>query len=204
MLNWNGSVEDDVWSWLLFGSSLDLPERLGAVWADETATPYRSSRAAAGNRPCDRPRLNTPGSALCALHSDTEQDRNDKMKIWNIIINIKKNIHIISIQQWNAVITSKLSPSRESLVMQWDNFHAITVIPAVCVLDVLQQSPGLRWWSCSAGFWVDSPLKTCRGGKLPASRRSPETSGRNSVQRQILCYYIMLMQHFVWVIQQCI
>ena len=122
MLNWDCSVEADVLSRMLFGCSLDLPEHLGAVWADETATPYRSSRAAAGNQPCDRPRLNTPGSALSALHSDTEHDRKDKMKIWNTIIN-NKNIHITSIQQWNAVITLKLSPGIESLLMQWDNFH---------------------------------------------------------------------------------
>ncbi len=53
----------------------DLPVHLGAVWAGGTAIPYKSLRAAAGNRPCDPPRPDTPNSAPFALRSDTEQER---------------------------------------------------------------------------------------------------------------------------------
>lgn len=60
------------------GFHLDLPVRLGAAWAGETATPYRSWRAAAGSPLCGPPRPDTPGSGPFALHSDTKQERGGK------------------------------------------------------------------------------------------------------------------------------
>lgn len=57
-------------------ADLCLPGHRVAAWAGETATPCRSLRAAAENQPCDPPHPNTPGSAPCALHSDTAGENN--------------------------------------------------------------------------------------------------------------------------------
>lgn len=76
-------VELLVLSLLMCSFPLDLPEHLGAVWAGETATPCRSLRAAAGNRLCDPPHPNMPGSAPFALRSDTEQERKIRMTTVN-------------------------------------------------------------------------------------------------------------------------
>lgn len=99
---------------------VNLPEHLSAVWADETATLYRSWRAAAGTQLCDRPHPDRPDSAQFALHSGTEAGE-------SVDISHKRDTSHITVKR---LLTVKL--------------QVIIVLPAECVLDALQQSPGLH------------------------------------------------------------